>query len=115
MDGKKKVLEFLNLKSIGKKELKLSENVGEFAPLYVERLNGDKGFVVGKYNEASLSYYVHYDPRCSDGIISNILCSFKQKEEKPKKSKKEDKSPTDGEDPTDTNNTTDGEDAGQTE
>lgn len=87
MFGKKKVLEFLNLKTMGKRENKLFINVGDFAPLEVKRINGDMGFVVGKYNNETNTYDVHYDPNCSDGVIRDIICSFKPIEKKGKKEK----------------------------
>lgn len=48
-------------------------NIGEEVAMEVMRYNGDKDWVLGRYDEKSRLYHVAYDPNIKAGRIEKIL------------------------------------------
>lgn len=81
MDTRAIVLERLNLKKLGKKArlvgydadgTKVHDNIGEEIALEVTRYNGEKDFVLGRYDHNARLYRVAYDPNITAGPIKSI-------------------------------------------
>ena len=101
MDTLKNCLDYLGLAKLGKK-VRIVEYEGKKAIfnkiaddnveiiIEIEYLTGDKGFVVGRWNEEKKSYGVAYDPDGTKGMVVRYLSAYEPyseviKEDKPKK------------------------------
>lgn len=81
MDTKSIILDRLGWKKLGKKArlvgydadgTQVHDNLGEEIALEITRINGEKDFVLGRYDEKKRRYMIAYDPNISAGRIKSI-------------------------------------------
>jgi hypothetical protein len=82
MDTKQMVLDWLGWSKLGPRVrwkgydpdgTEVHADLGDLTAVEVQRFNGDREYIVGRYDRATRRYRVGYDPNISAGPVKMIL------------------------------------------